>query len=138
MALKATFALQRHWWERPKGYTENAQIDHWDLRFDIPGNPGLTHFFLEKDPTQMNKLKAVLKPWAERKWMTEEGRYPPQTVVNPYKDLPANIKIVDRGDLTVFEDATEAKKVEFKGKSLKGIWSFTRQEGTDNWDMKKQ
>ncbi len=136
--MKTSFVLQHHWWKKPRRYMATPPLEHWDLRLDIPANPGLMHFYLEKDPTKLRQLKAVLKPWADRKWMTEEGRYPPGTNVNPSKDLPAIIDTEDRGEIIVIQDAVEAKRVEFKGNSLTGIWSLTKDPTAESWTMKRE
>jgi hypothetical protein len=131
------FVLQYHSWEKTAGSTSTPPIAHWDLRLDIPHNPGLTHFYLLENPTKTTKLKAVMKHWAERKWLTEEGKYPPGTSVNPSKDLPAVIKNLDRGPIIIKEDKTQFKEIEFRGSLLKGTWRLTRDQESENWIMKK-
>jgi hypothetical protein len=137
MKETTNFVLQYHFWEKVRGSTSTPPSSHWDLRFDIPKYPGLVHFYLLEDPTKLTQLKAVLKPWAERERMSDEGRFPPGTAVNPTKDLPAIIKILDRGALIVLQDTPQLKEVEFKGNLLKGRWSLTKDLTIENWKMKK-
>ncbi len=136
--LKTTtsFVLQHHFWEKTKGSNLTAPAEHYDLRLDIPGNPGLVHFYLREDPTKVTQLMIELKPWAERKWLNEEGTYPPGTSVNPSKDLPATIKTTDRGSIIVLEDEPETKKIDFRGNLLRGIWSLRKDMKTQKWLMK--
>jgi len=137
MKEATTFVLQYHHWEKVKGSTSTVPNSHWDLRFDISKNPGLVHFYLLEDPMKLTQLKAVLKPWAERERMNDEGSFPPGTPVNPTKDLPAIIEILDRGALIVLQDTPQLKEVEFNGNLLKGRWSLTKDSTTEDWKMKK-
>jgi hypothetical protein len=69
--------------------------------------------------------------------MNDEGSFPPGTPVNPTKDLPAIIEILDRGALIVLQDTPQLKEVEFNGNLLKGRWSLTKDSTTEDWKMKK-
>lgn len=136
MKTTTSFVLQHHFWKKTEGSTSTPPAEHYDLRLDIPGNPGLMHFYLGEDPTKATQLRTELKPWADRKWLNEEGTYPPGTPVNPSKDLPATIETTDRGPIVVLEDESNVKKIEFQGNLLKGIWSLRKDSTGDKWLMK--
>jgi len=51
--------------------------------------------------------------------------------MNPTKDTSAFVEIVDKGKCNVMINNRDFKKVEFKGKTLRGVWILDRKN--DNW-----
>jgi len=86
-------------------------------------------------PVRFPRLKKDDKVWMdhlERLW----------TIVNkdanPTKNTPAYTVLIDDGEAEVLEDSDLFKKVRFKGKNLKGIYIFMREDPkTDIWVMAK-
>lgn len=86
-------------------------------------------------PVRFPRLKKDDKVWMdhlERLW----------TIVNPdanpTKNTPAYSVLIDDGKAEVLEDSDLFKKVRFKGKNLKGIYTYIREDPkTDIWVMEK-
>lgn len=66
------------------------------------------------------------------------GIYAPSSPINPNKKIPAEVSIVDSGDVTVIEDSELFINVDFSGKLLKGKWVFKRKSPSEKlWEMNK-
>jgi len=86
-------------------------------------------------PVRFPRLKKDDKVWMdhlERLW----------TIINPdanpTKNTPAYSVLIDNGKAEVLEDSDLFKKVRFKGKKLKGLFTYIREDPkTDIWVMEK-
>ena len=138
----AKWVLQSHVWRGPKVIREGWSDQHWDLRIDI-SKPDLIHFVLWKNPLENKEISGILKPCQDKKSMTVEYKPPPRgasyseykrlsipfgTPLNETKETPAFIWALDRGDAIVLENTDIFKKIQFKGKKLKGVWAFIRED----------
>ena len=70
----------------------------------------------------------------EGEYLTE-GYVKPNSRLNPTKDVPSFVKLLDKGNATFLEKSSQSMKVEFKGSKLKGIFSFTNVN--DFWTIKR-
>ena len=65
-----------------------------------------------------------------------EGEIAPGTKLNPTKNTPSQIEVLDQGKVTILiED--KVKKLILKGKKLKGIWIAFQQKGSNLWTIEK-
>ncbi|MHA1329609.1 MAG: ATP-dependent DNA ligase [Candidatus Hodarchaeales archaeon] len=149
------FVLQWHFFRGQKVIRAGVSQQHWDLRLDFPERSGLMHFVLEQNPLKNNEVTAIWKPCKYKEWMNVSQYLPPANErakmskeelaklppgieeANPTKETAAYIKILDKGKAIVFEDSDSFKKFEFKGKKLKGLWIFIRENTSDFWIMKR-
>ncbi len=135
---KAEFILQHHWWRGPIVIRFGPSTEHWDLR--ILQDKKIWHLVLKNNPLDVKAAMGYEKPCTNLEAM-EKGKkgteeLEPSTEWNPTKDTPAFIKALDFGDCVVLEDSDLFKKVDFKGKELKGPYAFTREDpDSDFWIM---
>ena len=152
---KVRFSLQWHWWRGQRVVRAGPTTQHWDLRLDLPANSGKMHFVLTQNPLKNKEVSAIWKPCKYEGWMDFEGYLPPRNErkkmskeelkkfpkgleeANPTKNTPAYLKILDKGEAIVYEDGQLFKKFEFKGKKLKGLWTFEREDTSKFWVMRK-
>lgn len=134
------FVLQRHWWKGPVVIRFGPSTEHWDIRIDT-GKPQLIHFVCLEDPLENEALTCYLKPCKDKSTMEfpeKTTELKPGTSLNPTKNTPAYIEKLDGGKCIVFEDTKQFKKVEFKGKKLKGLWIFKPEaEDSKIWVMNR-
>jgi len=59
---------------------------------------------------------------------------PARSPLNPTKQTPSTITPLDNGTCVLMEDSDTFKKIDFKGKSLKGVYAIVREsESSDIW-----
>ena len=59
---------------------------------------------------------------------------PARSPLNPTKQTPSTITPLDNGTCVLMEDSDTFKKIDFKGKSLKGVYAIAREsESSDIW-----
>ncbi len=128
----AQFVLQYHYFRKrgEKPVREGPTIWHYDLRIDI-GKDTLMHWVLDQDITEANQTVGYYKEDKDKRALTAEGFFPPGTFMNPTKDTSAFVEIVDKGRCNVMINSRDFKKVEFKGKTLRGVWILDKKN--DNW-----
>ena len=135
---KAEFVLQHHWWRGQIVVRFGPSTEHWDLR--ILHDKKIWHLVLKNNPLGSRSVMGYEKPCTDLSSM-EKGRketeeLEPGTEWNPTKDTPAFIKALDSGNCVILEDEDLFKKVDFKGKELKGVYVFTREDpDSDFWVM---
>ena len=154
---QVNFVLQWHYWRGQKVVRIGTPTtQHWDLRFDIQTPTGkYLHYVLDNDPLKTSETTALYKECKYKEWMDFEGYIPPKNErakmtdtqlkklppgleeANPTLDTPAFIEKIDQGKATVFEDAENFKKFQFKGQKLKGLWIFIREKDSAFWIMRK-
>jgi len=75
----------------------------------------------------------------EDNWGNEEyrktGYVKPGTPLNPTTDTPSFIRLLGSGKAIMLIDKPELKKIQFKGKKLKGVFLFKRAE--DHWYVER-
>lgn len=128
----AQFVLQYHYFRKrgEKPVREGPTIWHYDLRIDI-GKDILMHWVLDHDITEANQTVGYYKEDKDKRALTAEGFFPPGTFMNSTKDTSAFVEIVDKGKCNLMINDRDFKKVEFKGKSLRGVWILDKKN--DNW-----
>jgi len=103
----------------------------WYLRIDDKGVGGVRSFFFPRDPLYYRPTSAEEEGRVDRKWLDFEGKISPRTKYNPNKKLPATMKIVDRGTVSIeskVEKGIEIIDLKFNGKKLKGKWRLVQEE----------
>ena len=109
----------------------------YHLFFDkkVPG--GLMHFALDHDIIRVKQTTAYEHPCPDKDALKrgkpgEDKSYlaPGDETAfwNPTKDTPSYYRLLDSGDATVYVDQADFKKFLLKGKTLKGLYTLTREE----------
>lgn len=100
--------------------------------YSVKDKGGKSHI---SKPVRYPKLKAGEKVWMdhlERLWTIRNAD------VNPTKNTPAYMMMMDKGDCSILEDSELFKKIRFKGKKLKGLYTYAREDPkSDIWVMEK-
>jgi len=139
----AKFVVQHHWWKAARVTKRpEASVEHYDIRFDFgPSTKSLVQFVCEKNPLVTDRTVALRKQ-DRNKSSFNAGRgkvqqIRPGTALNPTKDTPAYIEIIDEGKATIHVSENALMKVEFFGSKLKGFWTF-RQVNKGVWVVEKE
>lgn len=103
----------------------------WYLRIDDKGSGGVRSFFFDRDPLYYEPISGEDEGRVDRKWLDFEGKIAPRTKYNPNKKIPAIMKIVDKGAVSITsetEEGVEIINLKFNGKELKGKWRLVQEE----------
>ena len=136
--LKASdFTLHYRWW---KGQTviRGLRIEFWDLSLD-DGSKQIQVWTLDGNPLfePGRTFNTAVTRIDDKNWMDKTGEIPPGKFGNPNKRIPANLEILDKGKVTILSQTANFISVKFRGKKLKGFWTFRSKPGEDLWDFKK-
>jgi len=114
---------------------EGNEVTTWNLGKDSP--------FWIKRGQAYNVQNEVTKNSPPDKhspvdWMDWEGELPPSHPLNPNKELPLNVEVLDAGDVDIISETSESLHYRFNGKKLKGDFIFVREDAnTPNWRFQK-
>lgn len=128
----ADFVLQKQTWRGPVQVRVGPSRTRWWVRLDI-GRPELLVFDLAASPLDNDQVSAQVGNDPHKSSMREEGDIPTGHYLNPTKETPSLIEVVDRGKASVTTLTDELVKVQFSGKSLKGVYTLTRNDGEYLW-----
>lgn len=123
--VKVPFVLQYQTFRGPIVVRYGPSKEFWTLRIATSPNRVLA-FQLSSDPTKSKSLSATLDIERTDAYMKVEGDVPPGSPLNPTKDTPSNITILDKGETFVLIDNETFKKFEFRGKKITGLWITQR------------
>lgn len=117
----ARFVLQYQYFRKrgEKPVRAGPTTWHYDLRLDA-GEPTLRHWVLDQDLTRADETVGYFKRDPDKRALEAEGFFPPGSFMNPTKDTPSFVEIVDRGDTRILVDEAGLLKVTFEGKALRG------------------
>ena len=143
---KRRFVLQRHWFRGQIVIRFGPSEEHWDLRIS---DDEIWHLVLKDNPLK-GPVVGYEKPCSkDAVFITTEGkRVPvmeldrrislkPGTDANPTKATPAYIEPVDGGTCIVLDESEGWKKIEFRGKKLKGVYTFRKEPEMPFWQMER-
>ena len=124
------FILQKRWFKGLIITNFGSSHECIDLRID-ENKSLISHWFLEKNLINNSQITSYLKSCRDKKSMEmgKKGKIElrPGTVYNPTKDTPAWIEALDWGDSVILKKSKTFMKIEFRGKSLKGLYTFKRE-----------
>jgi len=126
------FVLQYQWFKGPSPIRRGPTTERWLLWLDF-GAPKAVLCFMHMNPIDNPRVGAEIQKVVEREWMVHSGYVEPGTFLNPTKETPSGIEILDSGEMVMFEDAHTFKKFELFGKKIAGLWAAEREPGTDYW-----
>jgi len=130
--LDADFVLQEQTWKGPVQIRVGPSRTLWWLRLDV-GRPELVAIEMYLNP--LDNAKLAVKPGADphKDSMEFQGAIKPGHYLNPTKETPSNIEILDSGKASVLAYSKDLIKVELKGKRLKGLYQAKRSDGDWLW-----
>ncbi|MEW6556020.1 MAG: DNA adenine methylase [Elusimicrobiota bacterium] len=134
----ARFVLQYHYFTKrgQKPVRAGATYSHYDLRIDTD-KPYLMHWVMDHNIIDANQTVGYYKEDKDKKVLEVGGTedkpeyFPPGSLLNPTKDTASFVVKLDEGKCIVLIDRYDLKKVQFKGKKLRGLWLLEKKN--DNW-----
>jgi len=135
VTAKVPFVLQYQYFRGPVLVREGPSKEIWTLRIAMSPTRVLA-FQLSNNPQKTGQLSATLNIEDTAKYMDVEGEIKPQTYLNPTKETPSYISIIDKGETIVLIDGEMFKKFEFKGEKMHGIWICEKTREETLWNIK--
>jgi hypothetical protein len=144
-AAAADFALSWQWWKGQTVVRATPSRQVWHLM--IAGKDGVDRaddYQLQKDPLSGEKaITAVLEEGGtdsdqalKFEGDVEPGKDVEGLLANDTKNTPSRVSIQDNGKVEFLEDGPTFKKLRFKGKKLKGIFTLVVEEpGSKLWQF---
>jgi hypothetical protein len=137
-SMHHTFSFQHQWWKGQTVIRAGPSMEQWNIRIDRKEDGGLLNFAMDSNPLEVDSTTSVKKGDSTEEDMKAEGEMKPKTKLNPTKNTPSFIEILDSGEVTVLEDIIGFMKFIFNGEKLKGNWAAVQEEkGSNIWIFKK-
>ena len=133
---EGSFILTNRNW---KGQYVVRGLPFEDYHLKIVGTLNPIKFHLDKDPSsKMPEVGISALGFEGKEGYFKPGKKDPKTEVNPNLKIPAFIEVIDEGKIEIIADEPLYLHVRFKGKSLKGLYSFRRtSRQSEFWTFKK-
>lgn len=128
--LSADFVLQEQTWKGPTQIRIGPTRTRWWVRLDI-GRKKLAVLDLQMNPLDNKKIAARVTEDGRKGSMKLSGEISPGHYLNPTKDTPSLINLLDSGKAEVTSMSKDLIEVRFGGKKLKGIFVIKR--NNDEW-----
>jgi hypothetical protein len=101
---------------------------HYSILVDAMHDNSMTGHF----KMLMDSVRDLLR--ACRASLDRRGAVPPKSPLNPTKNTPSQIAVLDQGEATVFsEEDGKFIKLRLKGRKLNGPFYAAQQEGSKLW-----
>lgn len=131
-ALDARFVLQEQTWKGPVVIRTGPSKRIWWLRVDT-GRPELMAIKLFQSPIDNKEVAAEVTSDSHQGSMGLEGDLKPGHYLNPTKDTPSHIEILDQGKASILSVSGDFIKVRLDGKHVKGLFALTRNDAEWLW-----
>ena len=133
-AVISEFRLTYQFWKGQKVIREGASKERF--LFWIKDEEKYLIFRLNSNILSSEKTGAMLLTdnWGKEEYQTTDY-VKPGTPLNPTKNTPSFIKLLDSGKAIILIDEPDLKKVQFDGKDLKGVFLFKKAE--DHWFVER-
>jgi len=97
------------------------------------------YFSIALNTSALNAVAAAGLPFAHAELLwSAEGEVPINSPLNPTKNTPSHIQLLDHGEAIVLsEDEGKWLKLKLKGEKLKGLFFMAQQEGSKMWSFQK-
>jgi len=114
----------------PSSYVYHLQLEQGEKRWV---------FGLDNDPRTRGGVVAYKENpdlWARlSKFGKAKEDVKPGTLLNPSKETPSTIRLIDSGGAKFTESTLGFLRIDFKGKEFSGAYLFREEEGTGLWEM---
>lgn len=133
-AIVTEFRLTYQFWRGQKVIREGASKERF--LFWIKDGEKYLIFRLSSSILDSEKTGAMLltDELGEDEYLAT-GYVKPGTSLNPTKNTPSFIKLLDSGKAIILIDEPDLKKMQFEGKDLKGVFLFKKAE--DHWYIER-
>jgi Putative phage serine protease XkdF len=133
--LEADFVLQEQTFRGPVQIRIGPTTTKYWVRLDI-GRSKLLVIGLLTNPFDNESVAAQVEYDSHKASMDLSGKVPPGHYLNPTKETPSYIEVLDSGKAEVTSLSKDLVKVKFSGKELKGMYLVTR--NADEWLWEKE
>jgi hypothetical protein len=131
--LDADFALQEQTWRGPIQVRLGPSRTRWWVRLDV-GRPELLVIDLKGSPLDNDQLSALVTEDSHRDSLKLSGAIPPGHYLNPTKQTPSFIEVLDSGKAKVLALSDDLVKIQFDGRKLKGVYTLKRNNSEYLWE----
>jgi len=128
----AEFVLQEQTWRGPIQVRTGPSSRIYWLRLNV-GRRELIAIKFYQSPIDNQQVAAELGVDHHLESMSLEGEIKPGHYLNPTKETPSTIRVIDRGRASVLAESTDFLKVMVEGKELKGLFQAQRNRGGDEF-----
>jgi len=128
-SLEAEFVLQEQTWKGPVVIRTGPSRSIWWVRVNV-GRPELMALKFYQSPLDNPQVSVEVGADGHQASMGLEGELKPGHYLNPTKDTPSAIDILDQGKASVLSASPDFIKIRLDGKRLKGLFGLTR-NGTE-------
>lgn len=130
--LDADFVLQEQTWRGPVQVRIGPSRTRYWVRLDV-GRKSLLTMDLRRNPLDNEEITTKVD-WDRRKGsMKLEGDIGPGHYLNPTKQTPSFIEVLDKGKAEITGLSDDFIKIRFKGKKLKGLIGIKRSNAEWLW-----
>lgn len=130
--LDAEFVLQEQTFRGPIQVRIGPSNRRWFIRLDT-GRADLLVLEFVNNPLDNEKLGATREKSPHKDSMKLEGKIKPGHYLNPTKETPSSIEILDKGKVEVLNLASDFLKMEFHGRQLEGLYQAKKNPEGDEW-----
>ena len=128
----ADFVLQEQSWRGPVQVRVGPTRTRWWVRLDV-GRPELLVIELRRNPLDNREVAARVSSDSHKESLELIGDIKPGHYLNPTKETPSVIEMLDRGKAEVISLLDDRIKVRFKGGKLSGIYVVKRNNSEYLW-----
>jgi len=130
------FSLTHICWRGPIVVRFGCSREEHHLFLEMNGK--VFDIIMDGNPIELGKVSAVRGEPKDKKWAKFTGRLPQESVLNPDKTTPADMKTLEKGTYRVISEDPDKLELEMKGPTFKGRWVFQRtRPKTTLWVFKK-
>lgn len=133
------YVLSYQYWRGQAVVRAGPTKEEWHLTLDRDGS--VDSWALQSNPLEAERSSAIKRDYKGKALLNHEGDVEPGKaydgdVLNPTKDTPSRIVVIDHGKATLLEDSEQFVKLTFSGGKLKGTYVL-RSEAGDLWVYEK-
>jgi len=127
------FTLQKQTWRGTE--IVRAGPSRTIFYFNILLGGKVFSYATERNPVE-TKTASVMED-RNLKYVRIDGDVKPGHPLNPTKDTPSHISLLDEGMGEILSLHPDFMKIRMKGKSVKGIYNFKQEKGTQIWTVSR-
>lgn len=129
------FALSHICWRGQMVVRPRCSRQEWHLFLEM-GSKALD-IIMDQNPTENPSVPATIGKPKPSKVLTQEGKLPNKSDLNPDKKTAAFLKILETGTFKTLEDTPTRKVIEFEGGQFRGKYELLQEKTKNLWNLKK-